>query len=915
MCVFLLTGLQPFNYISFPQYVNDPQIELNINNYSLSANGLTSFNVPCFTNSIVFSATPGFDQYVYEVTNGPSITANSSIFYYPIDNTVLSAYSASPINVKGFNQYFGPQDFLTVYNTTSADDSSIYKQLLRFTPLPSFNAVLSANANHFHVNRTLDFVDFDIVSIDYDLIVNDGSKVYPVSLTDKQYITRFTTDPTRVLSIKENTDTSFTFFASGTVYKKIANSSMCPVAEDFVTNTINISAFDYPSLDIYVNKNLLSSGELVHISTAFPQSCFYYNYALDDGLGNLYSFTENTTITARYLSAGTYSPSVTSYNSLYLPSTRTYNDLLIVKDSFEGYNSELFREIPNNITLPHNDIHIDADAWQFARTFNTQITNIFENFNSLANNHTIVNPDFPKYNVGWYGERRGVIKWRYDTAYETEYQNYTLKNIRDLCFYNDIYILLNDNKISFLNDDIHLSTIFEVDRIPNAELFTDPNKILVWEDRLYVLDTALKKVFVFSIDVPNQNIVFTHYWGGVGKKDSRTRLNNPTDFKLDATGNLYIVDKDSGNIKIYNKYLNWTNSITLSDYGYNSLPIAIDFFKDNIYILTTDKTLIILDQNHKLINVLSNIEGTGFTIPDNNSYRIITFTDNVLYFYYLNGTYLGNQFLTNVTNINSIKNKNQELYVVCDGILIKDIDYLQTYSILTENYTISSWDMSACQITTDEMVSDVTFNNSFQKIYNNIVNFKNDITEKFVYRVDALGNFISQTILPINVSEIPVLSSLQLLGVNEVVNYETINRNFDIINDNLGALRGMLDVRTECVTASNIIWTWDYHRISGPQFTSKYKTPFTWKELMKSQSLINPAISGITWDNISFVTPGVDNQFPICWVWEQMSCQCIHPLKWNQIMPGTRYERTWEDLENNCCQQPYELFDNCIDLC
>ena len=922
MCVFLLTGIQPFDYISFPQYAYDPQIELNVNNYSVSSSGLTSYNVPCYTNSIVFSAAPGFDQYVFEVTNGPSLTSDSSLFYYPIDNNALSVLSASPINIKAFNQYFGPEDYLTIYNVASADDSSIYKQLLRFEDLPPFNATLSANADRFFINRTLDYVDFEIehnpfeiVSIDYDLMVNDGSRTYPVHLNDKSYITRFTSDPTRVLSIKENTDTSFTFWASGTVLKKLANSTMCPIAENFLTNSINISAFDYPSLDIYVNKNLLSSGELVHITTNFPQSRYYYAYRLDDGLGNLYSFTNNTTITARYLSAGTYSPSVTSFNRLYAPSSKKYTDLLIVKDSFESYNPGLFREIPDNITLPFNDIAINADDWQFASTFNNQVNKVFADFNTLNNNHTIVNPTFPKYNVSWYGERRGIIKWRFDTSYQTEYQNYTLKNIKDLAFFGDNYVLLADNKVTFQNDDIHLSEIFEVDRIPNAELFTNPTRMIVKDNRLFLLDNTLKQVFVFTIDSSNSTVVFTHYWGGVGKRDSRTRLNNPTDFKMDSTGNLYVVDKDSGNIKIYNKYLNWTSSITLSDYAISSLPVAIDFFQDKIYILTDNQTIIILDNNHNLLNILTNIQGTGFIIPDNNSYKIITFDGNTLYFYYLNGTYLGNQSLTNVTTINSIKVKNQELYIVCDGIIIKAIDYLTTSSVLTPNYTLSSWNVSACQIVADEMISDVTFNNSFQKIYNNICNFKNDINYKFVYNTDALGNFISQDILPINTNEVPTLTSLQLLGVNEVVNWETINRNFGIIEDNIKALRGMLDVRFVCVTASNIIWTWDYHRISGPQFTSKYKNPYTWKELTNAHSVINPDVSGITWGNISFVQPGIDNQFPICWVWEQMCCQCIHPVTWDDTLPGTRFTKSWSDLENNCCQQPYQLFDNCIDVC
>jgi hypothetical protein len=184
-----------------------------------------------------------------------------------------------------------------------------------------------------------------------------------------------------------------------------------------------------------------------------------------------------------------------------------------------------------------------------------------------------------------------------------------------------------------------------------------------------------------------------------------------------------------------------------------------------------------------------------------------------------------------------------------------------------------------------------------------------------VYETDAMGNFITQTTDNIQSGEMPILSSLQLIGVNEPVNYQTINRNFQILNNNLNAVRDALSVRYYIVTSSEIVWTWDYHRINGPQFNSQLKNPFTWKELTKNYSILNSGISGITWDNISFVSPGIDNYFPICWKWDQMCCQCIFPVSWDQIVPGTRYTKTWEDLEDNCCMQPRQIFDDCYNLC
>jgi hypothetical protein len=928
-CLFLLTSLSPFDYISFPRYISAPTEQLTLANYSISSYGLTSYAAPCFTNYVEFSASAGFDTYIYTVHTRP-LSSNSNIFSYPVNTSVLSAVSAVNISVKAFNQYFAEDDILTVYNSASADNSSIYKQKLSWTSLPTLSTSLTVNNPIFNIRQpriplalTLDLTPYDVTYSQFDIIVDDGIEPYTFQYegagSEIVYITNFTTDQTQPFSMLENNDTIFNVSLSGTALCKLYGTDMCPIEYTFQTNAVAFTAFDViPALDIFTQKNLVSSTEVVTISTHFPAKP-YYSYIFNDGLDNIYTFTNNITLTAIYSPVGFYSPSVTATNSIFNVVTEfTWDNFILSKDEFMEYDDQLTRQIPDKLVLANEDCRIRENDWQFADTFNTQITKLYENVDKLISDASVVDTNFPKLYLGWYGERNGVTKWRFDETYTNKYDAINFKNLRDICFYENKFVILRDNKIVISNDDQTLSTVFEITRIPDAELFTSPNKLLISNNRLGVLDTQLRKVFIFELNFAQSSVTLTHYWGGTGDRTSRTRLNNPTDFKADQDGNIYIVDADSKLIKVYNKHLNWTYHIDLTDYAIYDRPLSISFAEDKLLILTDNNRVVILANDLQIDDIIENINGSNVTLNPIDSYVFYTFDTDTLYYYYLNGTLIGSKQYNNIETIRSVAFHDGQMYIMCDDIILKAVDFIDTQSVLTEAATLSSWPLSSILVTPDETISDIVFNDSFEKLYNNINDVYSDITHKFVYNIDPAGAHISTEILPIQPNEIAPLSGLELLGANEIVSYETINRNFDILNNNIKSVKDMLDVRITYVTASNIIWTWEYHKLTHPQFPTSTRHPLSWEELMPSRSILNEAISGITWNNIAYSDPAVDNHFPISWVWSQMACQCIHPVSWEEMeidFPTGRMDYTWEDLENNCSREPKEIFSNCIKIC
>jgi len=151
------------------------------------------------------------------------------------------------------------------------------------------------------------------------------------------------------------------------------------------------------------------------------------------------------------------------------------------------------------------------------------------------------------------------------------------------------------------------------------------------------------------------------------------------------------------------------------------------------------------------------------------------------------------------------------------------------------------------------------------------------------------------------------------LGINEIVAYETINRNLSEIWDSLDLLRQMLDVRKD-FSPTDICWIWKKHVINDAQNTNSRVNPYSWYELRADVSARNPLLSGITWETAVGCQEEV-TVFPICFNWTTMGSNCLYPVTWAQLQEGGKFGLSWTQLAEQCCVQPSKLFDKCNIIC
>jgi hypothetical protein len=175
---------------------------------------------------------------------------------------------------------------------------------------------------------------------------------------------------------------------------------------------------------------------------------------------------------------------------------------------------------------------------------------------------------------------------------------------------------------------------------------------------------------------------------------------------------------------------------------------------------------------------------------------------------------------------------------------------------------------------------------------------------------------LSQSLSAITADEILLdTQSFIKLGINELVTYETMNREIDNIQDNLELLRLMLEPRFTYDTTFNICWNWKNQSMTRPQAIVTGNIPFSWYELRKDVAKNIAYLSGgTTWNDLKTCC-GEANSVPIKWTWKHLTC-CDNPaISWAEAACDRVFATSWKDLRNNCERKPNYYFDDCVPAC
>lgn len=929
ICLYVLSGGPPlFDFIAIPEYQCFPTNKLSFANYTSSV-GLTAIS-NCENQNILISATGGFDEYVYRI--GPyEQRSNSNITTISLVYSALS--SDGFISVFGYNEIFSENNPITIYNSASSDDSSVFRQSLSWVDFPQLTAVLTVDSALYNMrnkpstyfNTTISYED------DTGISINDATWVYVLSSTEEVKISgelynntgqrlSFSLLPEDFFATKENEYSIFNLYISGNIVKSL-DFGLCSYTQPITSNIISITAYDGPDLDIFVENHLYETGAYVEFSNemnkSFPNTLDHIVF--DDGNGNTQTVVSYySTLTGYYDIEGVFSPSMTAYFSDIDPITRTWDNYIIVKDSYDVYAPSITREFTTKLALPYTceDILISPNSWQFARTINDSLDKIHANVDYLSSMAYSFDVNFAKHFVGWAGEKNGKFQWRWDDTYTgAPYYSDEITEIRDMVFAKNNIVLIDKTNIEIRQNTFTLSALYSSNHITEGEVFANPTRVVYSEplEKLVVLDSSKKIVYVFDI-INNNALEVTHYWGGLGERTSRTKLNNPVDLATDSLGYIYIVDADSRIVKVYNHYLNWINkSIEHDDWTSTNRPIAIALFNDRKFIMTETGKVYVFDEESVYQYSFQTIGGTRIYANDQNEGTLYIVTNNDIACYAFNGIYMEKILNPRTGNPVGMVFKDGEMYIFTSNIIVKAIDYLKINRVKVDDYTPYLWDWEQMRVDENEPVTDFVFNDIFKKVSDNLFLFGKDIRYKYVNYINEYDAFYRQAISAIDTSEI-LLSSLEYspLGINEIVTWETINRNLNKICGDMNYLLEMLQPRETRDTFDSNCWTWKRLKIQNAQNLSNIIRPYSWIETQIENA--TESLSGIYWMNLRSCA-GETNHYPLCWVWEYLSCDCVTSIRWEQTECGSIYQKKWMELEDECCKNPSYYFDDCKLIC
>ena len=947
ICFYYLSSLQNFDYIGFPENQYNPTRKAvdSVTNYGKCGSGYenTSFNLytssqgmtsykPCHTENFYFSASPGFTKYVWNVGD---IVAESSSNKIVIPVSYQNVSANNNVSVSAFNNVFLETDAVTNFNFASSNNSDVYHEQILFLDFPNPSVTIELSNDVVNTNlystlprlvATLDSGNFDITNYSFNIVLSSASFVQTKTVQNNREVFNALIDvgiENTSFIVDENSFNECVVYLSGNVAINIDGFDFCPQTTSVSSNILPLSVYNGPNLELYCEKNVVSAGETVtfyngsnknFISVPFIN---FESFTFDNGEGTISTPSSGGLyFTTIYTTEGAKTPSLTGLLTTGETVVQSWENLIVVKNAFEEYDSSISREFYEKLELPYSleSVRVKPNDWQYAITINTSFKKLKTNIDYLSASCAVNNINFPKAYGGYLGTRFGNFKWH--TKYSAEnIQNNLFYDLRSVQFVEDKIICLNGNNIEIFDVSENPSKLFSTDRISDAEVLSNPVKLsyLPNEKRLYVLDNSKKIIYVCNFDISSpSNIELTHYWGGVGSKQDRTKFNNPVDFCLDNNKNLYVVDSDSEVIKVYNKNLNWINNISISEFV-NNKPLSISE-KDGLFSVSTENgNNILMDQSGNVQEIITRVSSNKSVLNSLHDGIVYVVIGKNIAKYTINNTYINE--ITYNDDVVDIVFDEFHCYAVFRDYIVKFVDFIEINKVINNNETLSGFNWNSIFVNETEFVTDYIFNDSFKKIYDNITLLNGRIEERLLVDLDKYYRVINQTTTAYTPSAISDVSLF--VGTNEPVLYDTVNRGIEKLYSNVEELKDNISATFSIPNNNNDLqWRWSFHYIDGIQIPTIEKNPVSWREMSTAKIIGNSQLSSYSaWWTTREGRGG--NHSELCFNYQQLQCNSLFPLSWEQTECGnvSGHVFSWDDLEKDCCKLPDFIFADCVSAC
>jgi len=515
-------------------------------------------------------------------------------------------------------------------------------------------------------------------------------------------------------------------------------------------------------------------------------------------------------------------------------------------------NGDIFdRNVNETITFPweFNDLIISPNELSINDVLNIKIGKIYENYLFLYGLTKLTSDNIFQNYEGWFGNYKGNLQWVSSNISISggnlnaninypDLDNITIWESVSSSKFNGVLNVMSDGtNLSFLNTNYRNTTVSVIlsTNIANdfGSLLYNEIVDIAFDDQqnLLVLDSQENNLYLYDVtgfftndNIKNNKRYLKNVIGGLGTKYDKNKFKYPTAVQS-VSGINFVLDTNNDCIKVYDRELNWLNTIIFIQI-FTAYP-PIDFAIDSnfiCYLITSNNYLLIIDlktnQQMDIINYNSllavgeNLKNIKLSYNNSNVFYISTNlnlikkyksrpTDEIGRTVVVNNSNLIDAIKFNTFNVINVPSGAYDnigmsvLNPTSAGIFINYQEPNNYISILDiDNFQI--YQQNDLQVNREEYSQNWVFNKSIAKIYNNHLLLLNHIRYQYSFLWDNYENLYYNGLQYIvNYESYRQQISLNynyFIGINENYQSDAINRCigeiWNLQNILLGIIRG-----------------------------------------------------------------------------------------------------------------------------
>jgi hypothetical protein len=629
-------------------------------------------------------------------------------------------------------------------------------------------------------------------------------------------------------------------------------SDWCTFTSTITGSSLTRSSTAYPVNPFYYSPNkYIVTGTDISFENVVPYTSLISSFTWASLSSTI--VTNFNPYVVNYELPGIYDLSMKSYATRLL--TLVNGDAVHVYGEYPIFDPLINRVVNDTIDpLPYK-CGIGANEWLTSDNINHSFKKILDNLEHLIYQSKIYdNP--PTQYIGWLGDIEMAdystrFRWHvaipglnYKFDKPTVAETVTFDDIQDCVVRNNIMYISNNTSVHILSSDFNATEIssrsIKSIGVPFYNIKTiqlDP----VDQNRIYLLDSQSMEVIVFLYNESIDTWTLLYNWGGFGSSTSHNKYNSPQDMLVDSEG-LWIADTNNLVIKKYTRTGSWLKTISSSKFTSTNKPLSLcKDSNNNLQVLCTNK-IEVFDSNGIFLyeyeigtnfNKIRSAYDEGFVYVSSPDSIVKSNLDGSIQLplknVALNATYVAN-------NRSIFHDEFRNLYSCQPNHILKYNDQVNYVSLMKESVFDDMWSIDDIYIKKQEYVQDWVINKSLNRLWDNIEIARKSIIGKLSYEhivntdyqdieipvidpveenlclFDWWPNFsVSAQDITTNCYVIPRIRTFLndeyvgathakddvLIGINEIVSSDVINRVLCQLQDNLMGIYDMLEVSTD----------------------------------------------------------------------------------------------------------------------